>query len=309
MTKKTRPGFTVKVVVIVSKYTTELRFICETEAGISESVGYSGVNEVIQKAIPKIFSFDFPIFDESYRNVLETKILKHYYTREIGLETYGLWKLKLDTKLNEIMPYYNELYKSTLLEFNPLNDVDYTEETKSNKNEEGNGNKTSDTNRDTKNTRTTTSNSNENGQNDLAERNSSEYDTASNTTNTRKYSDTPQGSVNDVIYDDNAYLTNVTFDYNEQKIDEAGISYKDSTEYTKNNKTDNVNENGTINENANTKEITNNTISTTEEYIKNITGKTAGTSYSKLLLEFRETLVNVDMMVIEKLSELFMNLW
>lgn len=309
MTKKTRPGFTVKVVEKVSKYTTELRFICETEAGLSESVGYSGVNEVIQKAIPKIFSFDFPIFDESYRNVLETKILKHYYTREIGLETYGLWKLKLDTKLNEIMPYYNELYKSTLLEFNPLNDVDYTEETKSNKNEEGNGNKTSDTNRDTKNTRTTTSNSNENGQNDVAERNSTEYDTASNTTNTRKYSDTPQGSIDGVIYDNNAYLTNVTFDYNEQKIDEAGISYKDSSEYTKNNKTDNVNENGTINENANTKEITNNTISTTEEYIKNITGKTGGTSYSKLLLEFRETLINVDMMVIKELSELFMNLW
>lgn len=110
----------------MSKYTTELRYICETEAGLSESVGQTKIKDVIAKAIPKIFDFDFPIFDESYRNVLETKILKHYYTREIGLETYGLWKLKLDTKLNEIMPFYNQLYKSALLEFNPLYEVDYS---------------------------------------------------------------------------------------------------------------------------------------------------------------------------------------
>ena len=110
----------------MSKYTTEMRYICETEAGLSESVGYSKIKDVIAKAIPKIFDFDFPIFDENYRNVLETKILKHYYTREIGLETYGLWKLKLDTKLNEIMPFYNQLYKSALLEFNPLYEVDYS---------------------------------------------------------------------------------------------------------------------------------------------------------------------------------------
>ena len=71
----------------MSKYTTELRYICETETGLSESVGHTKIKDGIAKAIPKIFDFDFPIFDESYRNVLETKILKLYYTREIGLET------------------------------------------------------------------------------------------------------------------------------------------------------------------------------------------------------------------------------
>ena len=87
----------------MSKYTTELRYICEMYAG-GESKGYSDVNKVIQAAIPKVFDFDFPIFDEAYRNVLCTKILKHYYTREIAAETVGLWKLWLDTKMNEIMP-------------------------------------------------------------------------------------------------------------------------------------------------------------------------------------------------------------
>jgi len=114
----------------MSKYTTEVRYICEHFSGLSESVGYNDVEQVIKNCLTKVFDFNFPIFDESYRTVLETKILRHYYTREIGLETVGLWKLKLNTKLNEIMPFYNQLYKSELIDFNPLYDVELTRERK-----------------------------------------------------------------------------------------------------------------------------------------------------------------------------------
>lgn len=95
----------------MSKYTTEVRFICESNSGLLESAGYASVNDILKKSAPKIFNFDFPIFDESYRLPLEIKILKHYYTREIGAETVGLWKLWLDQRMNEIMPIYNERYK------------------------------------------------------------------------------------------------------------------------------------------------------------------------------------------------------
>lgn len=105
-------------------YTTLLRNIVEEKAGLVSSKGYASVNELITKAVPLIFNFDFPIFDERYRNVLCSKILKHYYMREIGTETYGLWHLYLDTTLNEIMPYYNKLYETELLKFNPLYDID-----------------------------------------------------------------------------------------------------------------------------------------------------------------------------------------
>ena len=67
----------------MSKYTTEVRYICEYYASLSESADYTSVNEIISKSRDKIFSFDYPIFDESYREILETKILKRYYTREI----------------------------------------------------------------------------------------------------------------------------------------------------------------------------------------------------------------------------------
>lgn len=108
----------------MSKYTTEVRYICESYSGVIESQGYLKVDDIIGGAIDQIFDFDFPIFDESYRDVLCAKILKHYYTREIGAETVGLWKLWLNTRLNEIMPYYNQLYLSAQLEFDPLHDTD-----------------------------------------------------------------------------------------------------------------------------------------------------------------------------------------
>jgi hypothetical protein len=110
----------------MSKYTTEVRYICEEAAGLQDSVGYNNIESVITTAAPVIFDFDFPIFDEAYRLPLEKTILRHYYTREIGEETVGLWKLRLWDRLSLIMPYYNKLYYSETLQFNPLYDVDYT---------------------------------------------------------------------------------------------------------------------------------------------------------------------------------------
>ena len=52
----------------MSKYTTELRFICESKAGLSESVGFNQIDDVISNSWNKIFD-NFPIFDESYRSI------------------------------------------------------------------------------------------------------------------------------------------------------------------------------------------------------------------------------------------------
>ena len=93
----------------MSKYTTQLRYICEHFAGLEHSVGYKDIEQVIENSWQQIFDFDFPIFDETYRKPLCVKILKHFYTREIGEEVYSLWKLRLNDRLNVIMPYYNKL--------------------------------------------------------------------------------------------------------------------------------------------------------------------------------------------------------
>ena len=62
----------------MSKYTTEVRFICETYAGLTESTGYSNVEQVIENSRSQIFDFSYPIFDEAYKTTLESKILLHY---------------------------------------------------------------------------------------------------------------------------------------------------------------------------------------------------------------------------------------
>ena len=108
----------------MSNYTTQIRFICESKSGLEESTGFSGIMAAIEASVDDIFAFDWPIFDETYRVPLEVKILRHFYTREIGEETFGLWQLRLCDRLNVIMPYYNQLYKSELIKFNPLWDVD-----------------------------------------------------------------------------------------------------------------------------------------------------------------------------------------
>lgn len=130
----------------MSKYTTELRYICEEAAGLTESKGFNDIDEIIEAAIPKVFNFDFPIFDENYRNVLLTKICRRYYTREIGSETVGLWKLRMETRLNEIMPYYNKLYESELITFNPMYDTDLTTSHEGNKEDNGTNSGTEGTN-------------------------------------------------------------------------------------------------------------------------------------------------------------------
>ena len=180
----------------MSKYTTEVRYICEVNADLDESKGFNDVDNILTNAAPKIFNFEFPIYDNSYRLPFEKMILRHFYTREIGFETVGLWKLKLWDKLNLIMPYYNKLYESAVLEFNPLYDVDYTV------NHIGQGS----------------------GSNTGAETVSEDKSRSGSDSNTRwdLFSDTPQGSLRNINMgdlDDSTYNTYLT---DARKVTDAG---------------------------------------------------------------------------------------
>ena len=119
----------------MAEYTTEVRHICENYANLTESQGYNSIASILNNSWDKVFDFDFPIFDENYREPLCKKILKHFYTKEIGEETVGLWKLRLDDRMNEIMPYYNQLYESELISIEPL--VNYRVRTNGNNTKTG----------------------------------------------------------------------------------------------------------------------------------------------------------------------------
>ena len=59
---------------------------------------------------------------------LAKKIVDHYYTREIGLETVGLFKLKAKVAMQEIMEEKLPLIYSSAIKYDPLVNVDFTED-------------------------------------------------------------------------------------------------------------------------------------------------------------------------------------
>lgn len=291
----------------MSKYTTEIRFICENAAGLMESEGFKSVSTIISKAIPKVFNFSFPIFDEKYRIPLETKILRHYYTREIGFETVGLWQLKLETKLNEIMPYYNQLYKSELLEFNPFYDIDlsrtHTLTREEAVNQTGTVNTTDDTYTEDSSSQDNTSHTSIQNKSDSTSTEQAHGDK----THYDKYSDTPQGSLTNVQND--TYLTNARMiDDTEDRNGTTVVSGTDSStgDTSGNTTADSTSE---TSRDIDVKSINDRNLNSTDDYIEHVTGKSGGTSYSSLLKEFRETFQNIDMMIIDELADLFLNLW
>ena len=287
----------------MSKYTTEVRYICEVAAGLTESTSYTGVEDVIKKALPVVFDFSFPIFDESYRSVLETNILKHFYTREIGLETVGLWKLKLNTKLNEIMPYFNQLYTSQLYAFNPFYDVDLTRKHKIDGNEKRDTDTTSNTEVEINNTINNSGSRTDELTNDnsrVSTNTETQFDAFA-----ERYSDTPQGALTDLRAD--KYLTNATLrDDNKKNDGNENVTDKGNSSDVVNT-TDNAESKGSNSSTSN--ENVSSTLTNTEDYLETVQGKNGGASYSKLLMEYRETFLNIDMMVIDSLEELFMQLW
>lgn len=93
----------------MSHYTTQL---IEVIKSFTFDERFKPFPERIEEARTKIFDFDYPIWNEEHKKQLETKILFHYLNYEIGLETYPLWKLYLQNKMNEIMPYYVDKYNA-----------------------------------------------------------------------------------------------------------------------------------------------------------------------------------------------------
>ena len=93
----------------MSQYTTQ---VLQLVYGLTADMPLSPLSERIEKARQQIFDFEYPIWHPDHKKELEKKIIYHFLNWEIGLETYPLWKIYLEGRMNEIMPYYVELYNS-----------------------------------------------------------------------------------------------------------------------------------------------------------------------------------------------------
>ena len=277
----------------MSKYTTELRYLIENNFDIGLK--------------------DYPIFDENYREPLNQKIINHYYFREIGMETAELFKRYLNNTMREIMPYYNQLYKSELLEFNPFYNVDKTVTADKNNNSVsdfvGNISGKNTQTADTENTQTN------NGKQQTTTAATSTGESVGNSTTTNKNknvsSDTPQGFLSINSIENETYASAAEMGNAESINNSKATSNNSETGMTDQTTADETKATGNSKSNATTETDTANktTSNDFENYISHVIGKSEGETYSEMLMKFRETFLNIDMMIIDELKTCFMMIY
>lgn len=164
-------------------------------------------SELAKNARTTIFNFDYELTDKIEKEKFETMILNHFINRRIGFETFTLFQIQLNVKLNEIMPLYNKMFDS-ISGWNIFEDGEKVE-------------------RDVTDNRTIDAKTN--SKNSLE--NNSETNT--NRISDRRYSDTPQNQLTNLK--NGSYVTDMNYDTEENKnIDNStSVGNSESSNLTK----------------------------------------------------------------------------
>ena len=207
----------------MSKYTLQLRYIYEDE-------NYN------------LFDFPYNLYDNDLKPWFQEKFFQHFMFYEIGFDTIGMFKQRLMSKLNDIFPYYKQLYETEIRS----KGIDFM------------------LNKDLKESyvRELTSNSNSNQESNVS---SNSLSTAGQLT--------------------------PSLIANSQKIDK----FMDTAQ--KDNSSSNSTSTGESNGNSK------------EEYTLTSQGNIGITSSAELLTKWRETLLNIDLMIFEECNDLFMQIF
>src|SRR6218665_2863410 len=67
---------------------------------------------------------DYPLDGSVDRDYLNGKIIDHYFNREIGMESLGVWRQAMRRRMNEVMPLMNQYYKTAQLTYDPFSTID-----------------------------------------------------------------------------------------------------------------------------------------------------------------------------------------
>ncbi len=215
-----------------------------------------------------VWAFDYPVPADTVhyngktakvpfdKQAFEQKILDHYRFRQIGQETVGRWLHYFRTRIQEIMPYYVQLYEFEAKWFNvddPLESYNLVETFE----ESSHGSGTQSTSGSSENTSETTGSNNKEN----------------------RFSDTPQGSIDNL----DSYLTSATKD-NETSTGTATVSGSDASESSSENS---------------------GTTSHTMTRKGNIGVQPLGGEVKNI----REAFINIDLMVINELKDLFLQVY
>lgn len=179
---------------------------------------------------------DYPLLHPEHRTELNQLIKDSYYTREIGFETAHLFKIKLNLKMKQIMPKYNQMYASQEIDYDPSYNVKMTE--------------TFTHDIDNSNTLTGARNTN-----------------------------------------DNSFTSDLPNKLNTYEDMLVNGAYADSSQAGHTSTTDTQDNVG----------------NTKETYTKTQNGRSAGFTIGMEVKQLRDNIINVDMMIVEELNELFVS--
>lgn len=253
--------------IIPAKYTEVLvNLLNNTEAKAKIDEAMSTYPLYQRKSVEEYIPTYIPTREE-----LNNKILNYYKYREIGQETFGRWLFELETALQEIMPYYNQLYFSADQDFNITYNVDYKRTIDRTKEE--NSSSTSESETNTTATDETETESSVNGYGKTL------------------HADTPQSQLNSYTaqqINSVDYASDITWNNNVSN-DTASTSGESSTTGT----------NSVSNEGTGTE---------TEGTVETTKGNFGVVSAQDLILKYRQTILNIDQQIINdpRIQELFM---
>lgn len=239
----------------------------------------------------ELFDFSYKFDDVYFKTELEQAVIDYYYFNEIGQETPDRFKHKFRSRWQRIIPYYNDLYNSTLLEYDHFKTTALTERleaVRSNENTQTNTTEsessgTTNTLADGTNTSTQTTDS-------------LSTDSGTSTTDTQvKDSRYPQQNIQN-----NSFIANAGDSQSESENTNTNTIDSTTTQSgtTSSEGTSTSNDTSQSSGQSNTTGLENN------EYTKVIEGL-SGYTYQDLIRKERENLLNITEMIIAEMKPCF----
>ena len=228
------------------------------------------------------------------REELNKKLLNRHKYKEIGFDTIGRFLDELEITMCEIMPHYNELFKTVeiMAELpNPFDNVDVVEEYSEQRTHHASNQGTA--------TGTTESSSSSNVTSTGSQTATSEGEQNNEELKTSKRSDTPQGSIENI----NRYLT----EYEENEG--TGQTTSKDTSSSSNESSTTGTDSNTSNNTASSTGSTEGEETTHHTYTKK--GNQGVNTYAHDMNEFRTSIIDVVEQIIndERINNLFMLVW
>lgn len=289
----------------MASYTMELRTMIEAHSQLQPDLS---TRERIEIGRKKLFDFPYPFFDETYKAVFETNFIRNFYMREIGFETEELFKFNLETWVRINMPYFNKMFESELLDYNPLFNTDMTEDsnTKSDKTQKDNR----DITQTAKTTGTSDATNDQTSSQDVTTSGTQDGTLSEDNFERRLESDTPDNRLAITPNADGTGSIEYANKIIEEKEKNSSTTHNDTTGESHSDSVDKVisHNEAETNSNASSIDVLASDINEIEDYINHKVGKSGSASYPQLVKEYRESLLRIEKTIFsdKETQQLFM---